>query len=296
MSKQLKGSIAILLLTSLYGFYGIYNRMIGSTFGTFSQNYVRQLIIVVILGLVFITTNKKLKSINKKDIPWLLIWMLSGSTTMLLLFVAFNHINISTVYFLFYSTMMISGFVFGSLLFHEKLNKIKIISIVLALMGLFLIYSLSIKDNEIPYVLCSLTAGLLLGFWNTVSKKFSDNYPGIQLVFMDAFASSVVAIIGAFIVGEQMPLLNLSSGWLWIFAYALTQIFAVGLVVYGFKNLEAQIASVIMPVEVIFASIFSYFIFKEILPISTIIGGVLIASAAFLPNIKMLITSSSKIN
>lgn len=262
--------------------------MIGSTFGTFSQNWIRNLIIIVVLGLVFIVTHKKFRPISKKDLPWLLLWLSSGSIIMLLLFVSYNHISISTVYFLFYSTMITSGFIFGTLLFHERLNKIKLISIALALVGLFFIYSLSIKNDEIPYVLSSLMAGLIIGFWNTVSKKFSDNYPNLQLVFLDALASTVVAIVGAILVRESVPLLNFSPGWFWMLAYALTQIVVVGLVVYGFKNLEAQIASIIMPVEVIFASLFNYLIFQEILPISTIIGGILIASAAFLPNIQLL--------
>lgn len=290
MSKQLKGSLSLLVLTSLYGFYGIYNRMIGNTFGTFSQNWIRNLIIVVVLALIFILFKKKLIPINRRDLLWVLSWLASGSIIMLLLFVSFNHISISTVYFLFYSTMIISGFISGRILFHEKINITKGISITLALTGLFFIYSLSIKSGELPYVLSSLFAGLILGFWNTVSKKFSSNYPNLQLVFLDALASTIVAVIGAILIKESLPVFNFSSGWFWMLAYALTQIAAVGLVIYGFKNLEAQIASVIMPVEVIFASLFSYLIFREVLPISTIIGGFLIASAAFLPNIQLLIS------
>lgn len=294
MSKQIKGSLCLILLTSLYGFYGIYNRMIGSTFGTFSQNWVRNLIIILILGFIFLITHKSFKPINKRDLKWLFLWLSSGSIIMLLLFISFNRISISTVYFLFYSTMITSGLVFGKLLFREKLNGVKLISIVLALLGVYFIYSFSIKAGEIPYVLSSLIAGFILGFWNVVSKKFSDNYPNLQLVFFDALASLLVGVVGSIIIRESIPVLNFSSGWIWMIAYAITQIAAVGLVIYGFKNLEAQIASVIMPVEIIFASMFSYLIFQETFSLTTIIGGILIASAAFLPNIQLLLSIKTK--
>lgn len=291
MTQQIKGTLALLILTMLYGFYGVYNRMIGESFGTFSQNWVRNLIVVVVLTMYFIVGRKKLIKIKQKDMPWVIVWLLSGSAIMILLFLAFNNLPLGTVYFLFYSTMITSGFISGMIFFKEKLNLIKVTSITLALVGLTLIYSLAIKPNEIVYVLFALLSGLILGFWNTISKKFSDNYPNLQIVFMDGLASVIVSLLGAFIVKESMPQFTFTSGWVWITLYALTQIASVGLLVYGFKNLEAQIGSIIMPVEVIFATIFGMLVFHEIPTVTTLIGGLLIASASFLPNIQVFLES-----
>ena len=82
---------------------------------------------------------------------------------------------------------------------------------------------------------------------------------------------------------------SLSPAWWWMFIYALVQVATVWLLVYGFKNLEAQVGIVIMPVEIIFAVIFGYLVFGETLTLGTFIGGVLIATAAFLPNVKLLL-------
>ncbi len=48
----------------------------------------------------------------------------------------------------------------------------------------------------------------------------------------------------------------------------------------GFKYVQAQHGSLILPLELLFASIFGYIFFKEVLQISTYFGGLLILSAA----------------
>jgi S-adenosylmethionine uptake transporter len=289
MNKSLKGSVAILVTTMIYGSYGVFNRLIGNTFGVFSQNWVRNLIAIFLITIILVFNKQRLKIINKNDRLWVFVWMLTGAFVMLLLFQAFNHLAIATVYFLFYSTMIFSGVLCGKVFFREKINLIKIISIVLAFSGLFIIYAFYLKSGGLIYILMSLTAGLILGFWNSISKKFSDKYSNLQIVLLDAVASTVVALFGTVLLKEGLPIVSFNSGWLWITIYAAFQISSVGLLVYGFKNLEAQIASVVMPVEVIFASIFGYLVFKEALPVSTAIGGALIASAAFLPNVELFL-------
>jgi drug/metabolite transporter (DMT)-like permease len=59
-------------------------------------------------------------------------------------------------------------------------------------------------------------------------------------------------------------------------------------VVYGFKNLEAQIGSVILPVEIIFATIFAFIFFREYPTISAYVGGVMIIVAAIIPSLRAI--------
>lgn len=122
-----------------------------------------------------------------------------------------------------------------------------------------------------------------------ISKKFSDNYHEIQIIYWGSLAGVAVAFVGLLLFGEAWPTFALTPAWGWLFIYALVQVATVWLLVYGFKNLEAQVGSVILPVEIIFATIFGYLIFGETLTMGTLLGGLLIASAAFLPNITMLV-------
>ncbi len=101
------------------------------------------------------------------------------------------------------------------------------------------------------------------------------------------FISFFACFIGAGIAGERIPVLAISASWFWLGVFTLTQLTTVALVIYGFKNLEAQKGSLIMPLEVVFGAIFGFLFFKEVLPVTIYIGGLIIASGACLSNYKV---------
>lgn len=236
----------------------------------------------------------KFKPILKEDLKWIIAWAVIGSSSMIFLFVAFNNLPIGTVYFLLYSVMIIVGYLSGSILYKEKLNAVKLIALLLAFLGMSLIYSLNIPKDKVIYAVFCLISGSMVGLWDTLSKKFSKNYPELQLVFIDAFSTVIVSFIGWLFIKDAIPSTVNSQSWVWLIIYSVTQVITVGLVIYGFKHLEAQIASIILPVEVVFATIFGYVVFKETLPLATLIGGLMIASAAILPNLDILLHQTSE--
>lgn len=292
MTKSFKGSVSLFIVAVLYGLYGVYARKIGLSFGVLSQNWIRNLLVASIILLYAIIFKKQAKAIRKSDWKWIFSWTGSGAGVMVLMFIAFNNLPIGTSYFLLYSTMITTGFLSGYFLFKEKINTVKIASLVLVLVGLLLIYSVSFEPDKLIYILLTLVAGILSGLWNTLSKTISHYYPNWQMVFMDALATFLVSLLAAFLIRENFPTFSEHISWLWLIIYALTQVLTVGLIVYGFKNLEAQIGSVILPMEVIFATVFAYLFYQEILPVKALAGGVLIACAAVLPNIFPLKRSS----
>jgi len=104
---------------------------------------------------------------------------------------------------------------------------------------------------------------------------------------MDALSSVVAAYIGALLFHEYLPHTILSISWVWIGIYAVIQTINVGLIVYGFKHIEAQIGSIILPIEIVFATIFSYLIFREVPTFLTVVGGSLIIFGAVFPNLNL---------
>lgn len=148
--------------------------------------------------------------------------------------------------------------------------------------------ALILSVGQVPYVFMALGSGFLLGLWNTLSKKVSNKYPNFQLVFIDGFVSLLFGAACAILFREPVPGINQIESWIWVFIFAVTSVAATSLLVYGFKHLEAQIGSIIMPVEVVFATLFGFLFFKEVLPPTTLFGGLLITLAAVLPNIVLL--------
>lgn len=284
INKEGKGALYIVLAVLMYGLYAVFTRFIYDYFGAFTQNYLRAILIALFFTIYILFNKKKWRVIVKEDLKWLLVWTLSGSTTVVLAFVAFNNLPISTAYFIFYSTMIITGYVVGGILFKEKMNIAKAISILLLIVGLLSIYTLQFDISLITYVFIALLLGLLVGFWNTTSKKLSNKYSTIQLTLIGAVVTGLISILGALVLEEPIPAIN-NGGWLWIIVFAITEILATFFVILGFKNLEAQIASTIMPLEIVFATFFGVIFFREYLNLTTIIGGILILTGAMLPSI-----------
>ncbi len=287
MSDQIKGSLALLLATFTYGMYGILSHMAGQEFGSFSQNFSRTLIILIPLSIYIILSNSWVQ-VTPTDRVKLLLWTLTGSTVMILLFISFNNIPIGTNYFLFHSGMISSGYIFGKLAFGEKLNKSKIASLILAFTGIGLIYSLSAGADLIYYIL-ALTSGFLSGTWTTFTKKFSDYYPNIQLVFIDSLVTVLVSLLGLLIFGDSVPAFSFSIAWFGVLLLAISYLVASALVIYGYRHLEAQVGSVIMPLEIVFGALSGLIFLGETIPLFSVIGGLFIVAGAFLPNIVALI-------
>ena len=244
MKNNLRGITSLLMAASLYGLYGIYSRMIGIEFGAFSQNWIRNLLVAIIALALLKTLKKRTIRLRAKDKKWIIGWILCGSWVTIFTFIAFNNLPIGTVYFLVYAAMIIGGFLSGRVFYKEKLTSLKIVSLILAGSGLLIIYSLTIPKGSIVFAGLSLLGGFLTGLWNTLSKKFSNHYPTLQLVLIDSVASAVVGLIGAILVQEKLSLPLLSKGLPWVLIYALTQVATVGLIITGFKNIEAQKGSI----------------------------------------------------
>lgn len=288
MKNQNLGALSLFTAAGFYGTYGILSRLIGSSFGNFSQNWARNLGVLIIILVVIYIRGSKILIPRKQDLKWIVLWFMSGSWVTVLTFIGFNNLQIGTTYLVLYSSMILSGFLSGKVFFREKLNTLKYLSLALSLAGLFIIYKFSISPREVIFVILVLISGFATGIWNTISKKFSNNYSNNQMVMMDAGSSVVAAFLGSIIFKESIPLQVPPIKWFWVAIYAVIQTINVGLIVYGFKNLEAQIGSIILPVEIVFATIFSYLIFREHPQVSTFIGGIFIISAAILPNIQFV--------
>ncbi len=279
MNPRLIGVTSLLLAALSYGLYGTYAKFLGPSFGSFSQSSVRNIFVAVLITIFLMLTRRKLIKVNKTDWKWIFIWSIGALSTVFIYF-SFNHLAIGTAYFLLYAGMIGTGLVGGKLFFDERINAQKLVAITLSLLGLIIIYFYDIKSANILFVISALVAGIMAGLWNTLSKKVSSIYPVYQLVLIDTLISTIVGFTGALLLSEKLPSLVSVNPWVITAIWAITQVAASSLTIYGFKKLEAQIASVIIPMEVIFGTIFGYLFFGQVLPTTTLIGGLMIASAA----------------
>lgn len=143
MKDSNKGIILILISALMFASYGVWAKLIGSSFGVFYQGWSRALIITIIL-LPILIWGKHLVPIHKKDWKWMFIFLLFTSLTQAPLFYAFNHMDIGSATLLFFVSMLLTMYAVGILFLGERTTKIKIVSFLLAISGAYLVFSFSL--------------------------------------------------------------------------------------------------------------------------------------------------------
>jgi len=214
----------------------------------FASNYIRSLIVIILIALFFISKVHKIIFSTSISTSWYIVWAIVAAIPMFLSFIAFNKLSIWTSYFLIYACMTSGGFFLSSILYKEKITLIKIISLSLSTLGLLIIFRFEISRNEYIYALGALLSGLLTGFWNVLSKKFSRKYTSIELTLFTGITIFIISIMGAIIFKEPLPTNASTKQIIVLIIYSFSQILAIIFLIKGFKLLEGQIGSLLMPI------------------------------------------------
>lgn len=279
-----RGATFVLISAFFYATYGIWSRLMSSSFGIFSQAWTRGLILLF-FTLLFNFFFKFFKPILKKDLIWFVVIGLCGGLNQAPYFFGFKHLNVGTATLLFYSALLVGGYLIGKLSFGEKINKIKLISLGLAIVGMIIIYQLVLNPSQFLAAGLTILAGLMGAGGVVFSKKLSGSYPEIQIMTSYFVSMLVINFVLSWFLKDPLPSLGLNSNWLFQLGYTVAFLVANLAVIEGFKHLEPSIGSLIGLVEILFGIIFGVIFFGEIVGVGTVIGGILIIVSAVLPNI-----------
>lgn len=284
ITNKVKGSGFILMSTFFYATYGIWSRLMADSFGVFSQSWTRGLILLVIT-LVLNIFLKFIKPINKKDWIWFLIIGLTALNQAPIFF-GFKYLNIGTATLLFYSALLIGGYLVGKFVFKEKLTKRKLFSLLLAFLGMLIIYGLVISPDQFLAAGLMVLAGLMGACGSILPKKLSQNYSEMQIMISYYVVMLVADFILAQLMNNPLPKLEFNIGWLAQLGYVFAFLIANLTVIKGFKYIDASVGSLIGLVEILFGILFGVIFFGETIGLGTVIGGVLIIVSAMSPNLR----------
>ena len=284
------GPFILLASAFFYASYGIFSKIIAGNFEPFTQAWTRG-IITLLCFLAFGFYKKLFIKIKKEDIKWYFIVGIIGSLAVAPTFYSLANLNLGTALFIQYAATVITSYLLGYLFLGEKLTKISISSLLFAFLGLFLVYWGDIYfnvDKLIP-VIAACISGVFFSVWFVFSKKISSKYPTAQINTYGYIFAVVINFLIASIINEPFNSNFTSSAWLANVGYGIVGFAGSGLSVYGFKFIEAHKGSIILLSEILFGILFGLLLFKEVLGLTTIFGGVLIIVSIALPNIyKML--------
>lgn len=279
------GAGSLITAAFIFAFFGVITRIMGFNIPLFYQSWTRNLLCVFILAIPFALSKTRWKKTSLRDLKWIAARAFGGTIAFVGSYLSFFYLPLGTVLFIFYGGSTIGGYVLGYLFFKERLNKIKLISLLLALGGLLLIYLLNIKILAPLYMVFSFIAGLGVSIWNTFSKKISHRYSATQLNLLDFFFVFVFMLILSLIFREKWTMPTFSTPWLANAGFVVFFISTGQLMIWGFKHIEAQVGSLIMLSEILFGILIGYLFFKETITVFTLLGGMLIITAILLPEI-----------
>ena len=107
VNKKIEGFTFVLLGGLFYGSYGIWSRLMGSSFGDFSQSAIRSVFVILYL-LPFAFYHKSFSRIVwRRDYKWLLTLLLASCFISGPLYYAYNHAGVAITTLLSYTGMLI---------------------------------------------------------------------------------------------------------------------------------------------------------------------------------------------
>lgn len=290
MKSSTKGIVFILASTVMFGSYGVWSVLIGNSFGVFYQGWTRTLLIAVILFPI-VYFRKEIVPIKKSDWKWLSVFLISTSLTQAPIFYAFNHMDIGTATLLFFVGMIITMYIFGFVFLGEKTTKSKVISLLIACLGLYLTFSFSIVAFTLLAAAMALLNGVATGIELASSKKLTGSYSPLYVTWLSWAVIAITNAIVSLALGEMQYLPTFTLAWLYLVIYAIVSLLGFWFAIEGYKSTEAGVGGLLALLEVIFAVIFGAILFSQPLSLKVACGGILILFAAALPH---LISLNSK--
>ncbi|GAC1571291.1 MAG: hypothetical protein NVS3B23_04980 [Candidatus Saccharimonadales bacterium] len=242
--------------------------------------------------LPFMLRAKSFQKIKRQDWAALGIFIGFCIFTQVPLYYAFNHAPIGTVQLIFYSMFVVTAYLVGRYYLGETITKIKLLSMVLSFVGLAFVFGAAVIAFAPLGLGLALLNGIASGGEVSSSKKIEDKYQPSLVVFWGWVFTLATHLPISLMFEKQVPI-SFNVAWLWLVIYSVVNAVAFWLVIVGFRYVDASIGSLIGLMEIVFAVIFGSIIFHEKLSVSVYVGGVLILSAAMLPDLISIIQHKS---
>lgn len=287
MKKQLKGSLALLCGTMIWGSAFIAQSVGMDLIGPFTFQAIRCALAVIFLFLLTLVFDWKI-GFQKSLAKWKnkQLWI-SGGVCGAALFVAASLQQVGLIYTEpgkagFLTAMYIVLVPILGIFLHRRPGLNAVFSVVLALMGLYLLSFMgvsSINVGDLLLIGCALAFAVQI----LLIDSFAQNLDGLRLNCVQALVVAVLSLPWMLLT-EELDMGNILACWLPLgFAGILSMGVAYSLQIVGQKNLEPTTASLIMSLESVFAALGGWLILhntmtpRELLGCALVFGGVILS-------------------
>lgn len=277
---------ALVIVTIIWGLgFPITKIAVNSGFGANTIMVGRFLTASILLSLVYF---RRFKNINKQILKY-------GVITGLFLFFGFYFQTLGNIY----TTPSKNGFItqlnivfvpyLYYLFFKKKVDKYNIISVIIAMIGMFIIiyddgFFNKINIGDVYTFICSIMVAFHVVTGSYFQKKY--DFDPALFVLINILVSMVLSVVFMFLFDSYPVNVTIIDLWPLLFLGVLNT--AIGFLVqsYALKISIPTRVSLIVALESVFAAIGSVLIINEVLTIQIVIGGLLIISGILITEVK----------
>ena len=289
--KYNTGTALIILAGCFWGSMGLFVRKLGS-YGFSSIQIVSIRVTIAALAFCLILRFKDRSGfrISSRDLP-LFLGLGFGSILFFTVcyFTAITMMSLSTAAILLY-TSPIWIMLMSVLFFHEKLNRKKVLALVLAFAGCVLVTGISGEGITAAGIALGLGSGIGYGLYSilgTVALRRYSPYTVTAYTFL-------FAAVGSWFIAQPADMFSKISAapnpaallLLCVLTAIVTAVIPFLAYTLGLRTVEASKAGILATVEPLVATLFGILVFSEPLTAASGIGIVMILAAIILLNLK----------
>lgn len=281
MKKNTQSLIKLHLAVFLFGFAALFGKFI--SLNPIVIVFGRTFLAAVTLGIIIFYSKQKFKLNSKRDF---LILISNGTIYAIHWFTFFKSVQVSNVAIavLTFSTFPVFVTFIEPFFFKEKIKLFDIMIALVAFLGVALVIpKFDLSNNFTQGALWGIASGFTCAFPITINRENVKKYSSLLISFYQNLAASIVSI--PFLIYLK-PALTLKDIMLLILLGTVFTALSNSLIISSLKSIKAQLASLAVSLEPVYAIIFAGLLLKEIPSPKTMLGGLIILSAILIATAK----------
>ncbi|WP_291578586.1 DMT family transporter [Clostridium sp. UBA6640] len=281
--KKINGIIYAMLSSVGFGLMPIFTKIAyNNGLNPITVVTLRFLVASILLLGYFIICKVNFKISKKQLIILMAIGVTGYSTTALTLFLSYNYITVglaTTMHFIYPALVTLLSLI----IYKEKLNKHKIISLLLSLMGIYILVGVDIGGISLKGSSLALFSGLSYAACVvSMASKALEDLDNKVITFYLALFSAIAMLLYGGLKGELITTLNIYSTLAVLGVSVISTIAAIILFLHGVKIIGTSNAAILSTFEPIVGVIMGIIIFKETLTIQLFVGGIFIIASVII--------------
>ena len=236
----------------------------------------RSLFFILVVSFFLLFTYKKdvFLAFKKSGLPGIFGGLILSTGFCGYVFAMYNTTVVNTNFIIQTQTIFLA--IFGYLFLKEKISKITLVSIILAISGIILMVGSSLSSGQMSGNIAAFIMPISFAFLIIIIRK----YPNVDMVPLQLIAGIFAMIIGYIVAGK----INISLHD--IFLGFLAGFFQLGfgfiLITIGARTTPAAMVGIIMLTEAVLGPLWAWLFIAENPPFIVLIGGSIVIIAVLL--------------